>query len=889
MGRFYPFFIFCNLISFCLFAQEGDYYLIHHTPPDGYIDHINFSIDQDDNGFMWMANRKGVVQYDGQNWQLIPTSSAIFQVIATSDGIYASGRNIIGKIMKENSLLTFQPLFKADSIDDTFSLISFQKYLLFLSEHRIMVIEIGSDILVASIHRKDLDFNDIFEYRDRVIITTDDHGNFNLDEDLNSLAPFSDLNGIGNLVSLAKNTEGTYAALNDEGQLFTIASTTDSVNIDDNDYLLNSIPTALQWVDNKLMAISTLSGGVVFVNQITREYKITNFYSGLPENQVFAIAKDSENGIWVAHDYGFTRIMPLLPIRNYSNIPGVQGNILSLRSYNHQLYAGTTVGVFVLKKIPVYTEKVTYETITSTNTGSSPKSEPEALVREKKRNKKGLFGFLKKKKQKPVKPSSSGSSGSSKTSKTKVIRHVRKELESIRYTFMKIGNIYEETSHFIPLPTGLIAGGMSGIYEIQDTAAVLLSEEPVRFIQYSSKNNMLSASTFSNTMLSFRNTRNGWQETDILEGLEDFVYHITESGDNLWLSGADSIYRVELSRGYVSDVDVFPIDNPYFDETYIVEHEDRIIFINHAGFTYYNPENRKIEFDSVLTKSFGNPKRIFIGNDQSAWIFNGENWNILGSNIPSLELEFLNAFPSIRQLEYSAMDSTYWLVTFDNDIYGVKPKQGSIGSMYNVLLKEIRNNDIPLNFEEVFNVQQDENNLTFNFIQPDYSGMLGVEYRYRLSGLSDQWSKWSKTNNNITFSYLPPGRYQLELQTKNAYGKIDIHEPVNFNVVPPYWRRPWFYALEVLLFSTLLVVSIYLNRASSKYGILSRLLAFLTLILIVEFVQTIAEYKFETEGSPVFDFFIQVSIALLVLPVESLLRRAIFKKKLQELTKQNTK
>jgi hypothetical protein len=59
---------------------------------------------------------------------------------------------------------------------------------------------------------------------------------------------------------------------------------------------------------------------------------------------------------------------------------------------------------------------------------------------------------------------------------------------------------------------------------------------------------------------------------------------------------------------------------------------------------------------------------------------------------------------------------------------------------------------------------------------------------------------------------------------------------------------------------------------------MSRLLGFLTLILIVEFFQTIAEYKFETNDSPVVNFFLQAFIALLILPVESILRNWLTKK-----------
>jgi hypothetical protein len=64
-----------------------------------------------------------------------------------------------------------------------------------------------------------------------------------------------------------------------------------------------------------------------------------------------------------------------------------------------------------------------------------------------------------------------------------------------------------------------------------------------------------------------------------------------------------------------------------------------------------------------------------------------------------------------------------------------------------------------------------------------------------------------------------------------------------------------------------------------KYRLVSRLLALLTLITIIELIQALAESKFETETSPVIGFIIQVLMAIMILPVEEILRKYIFKEK----------
>jgi hypothetical protein len=196
-------------------------------------------------------------------------------------------------------------------------------------------------------------------------------------------------------------------------------------------------------------------------------------------------------------------------------------------------------------------------------------------------------------------------------------------------------------------------------------------------------------------------------------------------------------------------------------------------------------------------------------------------------------------------------------------------------------LKEVRSNDERIAIQSQLEVDQESSSLTFEFASPDYSGIYRKEYQYRLSnttGTRSLWSNWSSSNNIISYQFLPPGNYVLEARYKNSLGETLDAAPFTFRIVPPYWKRPWFYVIELLFFGSLLAFTFYLNRGKGKFSFISRLLGFLTLILIVEFFQTIAEYKFETNESPVINFFIQAFIALLILPVEGVLRKWLTRK-----------
>jgi len=74
------------------------------------------------------------------------------------------------------------------------------------------------------------------------------------------------------------------------------------------------------------------------------------------------------------------------------------------------------------------------------------------------------------------------------------------------------------------------------------------------------------------------------------------------------------------------------------------------------------------------------------------------------------------------------------------------------------------------------------------------------------------------------------------------------------------------------LFASLVVLSF---RLSTRYHVISRLLSLLTIILLIQFIQTVIGETFETRASPVMDFFIQVLVAVLILPVEGYLRNLL--------------
>lgn len=84
----------------------------------------------------------------------------------------------------------------------------------------------------------------------------------------------------------------------------------------------------------------------------------------------------------------------------------------------------------------------------------------------------------------------------------------------------------------------------------------------------------------------------------------------------------------------------------------------------------------------------------------------------------------------------------------------------------------------------------------------DHSAPASARLRYRLLGLEDEWTPLAQARAEITYGFLPPGGYRLEVQAAGRDGRFGPVRSLQVDVAPPPWRHPlaWLaYALCVLL------------------------------------------------------------------------------------------
>ncbi len=865
-GAFLPFCLIFQLLSLLSFGQPGNYFLSHYTPSDENIDYLSFDIAQTERGVIYFANKTGIVEFDGRYWNIIESPGAIYTLAITNGNeVYVGGLAGFGKLaLNEENIMTFQPISKGDSVRNIFKSVVLKDYIFFVNEtrlYRFNTISQAVDLTIKAPPSKG--YSGMYEMDGTLYLSSINGELLQLQENrlIVSTLPFPKNDELMFINKLKDSPQYLAGTLSGKILIYNNSDFKELV-IADSTYVNDNILVSGKWVNKELIALGTLGGGVVFINAITgKTEEVISYYTGLPDNEVFALMVDRNQGVWVAHDYGFTRIAPYLPFRTYNHYPGLSGNLLSAFSDSNRVYVGTSVGLFKLNKEEVFSEETYFVT-------SMRKATREEVKEERKKGRKGLFGFLKKKKdEEPIKKKDEIKNGLKKV----VVKKTRKILEALDYSYKKVEGIEGKVTHLMEVDKRLVAAGVAGAYEIKDLEAAEILGTPVRSLFYSPSLKQILISTYNDRVRTLRAAKNGWEETFLFDTLRAYVGNIFEDHiENIWLCGRADVIKVELVEGAVSAVSSVPFSTPVLDETMGFTLGANVFVAASGAFHQYDA----IRHQFVKYDSLPGPRKYFTSLG-TFWYNDGHRWRTVNQRLQAnLKLEWLGLFPDIRSLTMADDGAGIWLITSSNELYKfTRSDLQQAAATYPLFLKEVRGPGSLLSPGKMFIVDERESALSFEFIQPEYTNALAIEYQYMIEGISQSWSEWSASNNVVNFPFLTPGKYTLRIKSRDLFGQTSELESVEFRVIPPYWKRTWFYALEFVFFASLVYISLRLSAANNKYRHISQLLSILTVIMLIQLMQNAAESLVTVQTTPVMDFFVQVFIALLVLPLEYKMRR----------------
>jgi Y_Y_Y domain len=873
------------LIALCPFsgkAQPGHYFLSHYAPGDKSIDYVSFDMAQGRDGVLYLATRAGILEFDGRDWDLIPGNGAVYTILADDGGdIFWGGAKGFGKLMRAADGRMEAKSYSPPAGIDIYQAVTAKDQVYFLNDDAIYMCSKDGRVSAVPVSERSGSFTSLVEFFGTPYVSTEKGGVFKL-ADRNKLVPAK--LGLNKTLDILFSSRlgDQYLFGTSDNRLFTCGKdlSLNEIKPEGGEYINTSVVVGGCWINSHLVAVATLRGGVIFIDPTTGMVnEIINYETGLPDNEVYALMRDDGANVWVSHDYGLTRIAPFLPFRSYSYYDGLKGNLLCAASYNNEVYVGTSVGLFKLVKEEIYDDVTYYVDVRQRMEGSNSPDRRETVAggmqKERIKKKHGFFRFLKRNRDK-VDPLRVEAMDVAKRNQSKDAPYVihkesrsKRILRSEQYVYKQVEGIRAKVTNLLTVEGKLIACGLSGVFQIQDLSSTAILEDPVRNI-FSTRDNVLIASTYGDKVRTLVYSGKQWKATHHLANLDDQIFTVFDGPkDEVWLCGLDRVYRIQPNDSLWENLDIIAFNNPDFSRTVALNWDGKVLLANAGGFFQF--DGMRNSFVPVDTLPL--PKAYFHlpGN---IWYKDVHSWMKLGKNGAKGNTDMLSLCNDVRFIGPSGKLDNMWVINGNNELYEFSDKKDEFTTAFPLLLKSVTQGNHRIQSRRRLAVDQENGALTFNVVQPTYSGAMSTEYRYLVKGIGENWSEWSPNNNKISFPYLPQGSYLLQVEVRDIFGNVHAMKPLAFLVRPPFWKSTWFYAMEFTLFALLGFLSL---KLSFRYRLVSRFLALLTIILLIEFIQTLAGYSLSVGSSPLINFALQVVVAFLILPVEGFLRNLMFK------------
>ena len=260
--------------------------------------------------------------------------------------------------------------------------------------------------------------------------------------------------------------------------------------------------------------------------------------------------------------------------------------------------------------------------------------------------------------------------------------------------------------------------------------------------------------------------------------------------------------------------------------TEVIEDDNQNIIIGTVGGKVYFSKwkNEKLAHFKSLS-----PNKDLIGNS-IFFIRKYNDYYFIGTNrginiIKDFEIyKFIDFSENLTQTRYTDAQIDYkrklLILSYENglinlDLEKVLKKQIVNSPIY---IKSIRINQKEYPVSSNLNLEYAQNNIEINFNSNNLYNAIKNRYRYKIIGLSNEWSSYS-SENNIKLFGLKSGKYQLIIEGKNI-GTNEIIAPISLSITihPPFWQTGWFigFVFVVLTFGMYLYVKRKINNIKHK-------------------------------------------------------------------------
>lgn len=807
--------------------------LLTHFEESRDIENQNWAICQDEDRVMLFANRKGILSFDGEEWLPLKISVIPFamQMNPFNRKIFIGGHNCYGYIEKQQSgKYRYVSLSDSANIGLITKIIFTDSIAWFYGEKTINRYNLSTDKLEMRLNSPPgTSFSGMFLISQNIFVQGNGKNLFLIKND--TLTPFISRDPVNKkniLFSLPYDKDFVLIGFGDGKMSLFDGTRYYDYQIKDDGYISENILSEGICIGDSLYAFSTLDGGAVVIDKISREVRCTvNNQNGLPDDEVFALGYDKSGGLWLSHQFGLTRADLNLPLGNFSIYPGLKGNLTQSLRQNGELFVATSEGVFYLSKIKNYSEEdvlIKNDIKPVPNTRIIDNLSPMVVQPAKEnppeqQNRKKIFAKIFGKKDIPVKSEPAVRASEPEivvpyTVQTPLVRYHWKKvskLKSVEYTYKKVDGLNEKCRQLVSTKDGILAATNKGLFIINNhKAKIIIADRYINFVSWHPVDEKYIVATGEGYFFTaFKNKK--WIVEIPDPSFTNPVYSAFQSDENaLWLGGESYAYKaVAGSIGDKMTYRMYGIKVDYPQRCFVNSINDTVFLFTETGVHFYNTASDHFIKYTLWDQSVTSESDFEYPLSNIPVMKQGNNWIYADrkKQISEKDMLIFKLFDEI--ISVTNEKDFIWIIDRENRLFAINRKKSSrIIPETSLLIKNIRN-ERGTSFDLsniVFN--RGDNIINFKIVAPVYLKQNLTQYQYFINKNMTEWSPWS---TQTSYSRLIPrsGEYTLQVRARDLWG--DTGDPVSllFTIKAPFTKTTLFYLL--LVSAALLIILVVVH------------------------------------------------------------------------------
>lgn len=740
-----------------------------YTPSDYNAENQNWSISQSREKYIYVANNKGLLEFNGAKWMLYTSlnQSTIRSVEVIDTTIYTGSYREFGYWNRNNyGKLEYTSLSKNLNIsflddEEIWKIISVDDFILFQSLNRIYVF--NKKTQYYSIIESNTTIYKMFKVNESIYFQSVKDGVYEIVNGHSKLISNHQILNENLLVNIFYHHGHILFQTEDNGFFRFENNDFKKWDISANNVLSKiRIYSSIQLKDKSFL-LGSISNGIIHLTpQGDINYQIDQT-NGLSNNTVLSVFEDLENNIWLGLENGINCINIKSPFGIYEDQQGNVGSVNASINFNGYLYLGTNQGLFY-KPIDSTDEFTLIEgtqgavwcltNIENTlfcghNSGTFIVDGPEAKLAI---DVQGTWGIKK-------------------------IDGKDDLLLQGNYSGL---NIIEKVKGTWRLKNKIHGFDISSRYfEMSNKTEVIVSHEYKGVFKIKLDDDLTTAKTVV-------------QDTSVSKGAKSSLIKYKET---ILYAYNEGVFRYDASE------QKFVKDTIYSN------------LFNKEDFT-----SGKLVVDTKSDKLWG------FSNYNISYVSPGKLSNIPSINKISLLSGLRNdvsGYENITNLKDNLYlyGTSHGYILIDLDKMVSKPFKVNIASISISTYKHgYKFNLIDKSLTGDF--KSKENNIEFEFSTPEYEKYNMPEYQFKLNGIYEEWSPWI-TNSSALFENLPYGKYTFYVKSRLGHQISENTESYTFTI-----ERPWYisntaiagYILFVLFFSLVMhtIYKQYYKRQREK-------------------------------------------------------------------------